>query len=414
MHTKNTLDMKDYENSDVKYLLDELKRIISHAEKAIPKVEEGDDQRLEEINFEQLTRESESKINVLRREIQDNKDIEIMRLALDEMNVVVQRFQQFDKQFIANKHEQLLFAKKEYEEAKNKRSSYDSDLDDDLDITSEQEPDLFTSLFKAGTIFVTLLGRNNANKHVRTTKENVDNIIQAITRFEQTTTEFRSVVRELFKIRQILFERIEEATINDIEEKVAEENESNNPKSKAGRKHEPWWGERWEQHTEQEVEEHIKQTYEATRSILCNLEAEKTIRDERTFNAVWAAIYFYVAKIKNVICPGKSANCISYVGDTDKPRGLNKLGISCTKNTVLTYYNIVKVILEATTERNCKFPSVNLFIKIVEEDKDTDKYSSVREWLQQDKNLAALKREINEEKATENIIIFVGKNEGVN
>ena len=55
------LSMKDYENSNIKCMLAELNRIISHAENAVPNVGESNNQRWEEINFEQLTRDSESR-----------------------------------------------------------------------------------------------------------------------------------------------------------------------------------------------------------------------------------------------------------------------------------------------------------------------------------------------------------------
>ena len=93
--------MKSYENSNVRCMLDELERIIIHAEKAVPSVQEGKNERWEQINFEQLTRESESKINVLQRELDALADIEAMKMAAEDMDKILQRFHKFDVQFLA-------------------------------------------------------------------------------------------------------------------------------------------------------------------------------------------------------------------------------------------------------------------------------------------------------------------------
>ena len=94
--------MKNYENSHVRCILSELERIITHAEKSIPNIKEGNNQRLEEIKFEQLTRESESKLNSLKFEVEALTDVEIMVKAAKDMCNILQKFKKIDTEYKEN------------------------------------------------------------------------------------------------------------------------------------------------------------------------------------------------------------------------------------------------------------------------------------------------------------------------
>lgn len=397
--------MKSYENSNVKCMLNELERIIIHAEKAIPSVQEGNNERWEQINFEQLTRESESKINMLRRELDALTDIEAMKMVAEEMNKIMQRFHKFDVQFLAEINKQLKIEQKELEEAEKWYSSYKNNQDNEVNIIQYNEPDLFVLLLDC-------LNDKFQNK----TKKNLENIVedarsrvrlnlQLIARFEQITAEFRSVVREISGIHTMLLQKINQASVSNIENHTNEEKIEILPSSNKGRKKEQWWGGKWENLTEQEVEQHLKQAYDATSSMLSNLKEEKNIAIDKALNAVWAAVYFYAAESEGLVNPQKSANNIGYIGNAENPRGLYNIGVNCNKGTVHKYYKIIKTFLKATIDNDSNLPYVNQLIQKIKEEKNNDTH----EWLR--KNLIYVTREIEDKlNPSEDVIMFVVKN----
>ena len=390
------LNMKDYENSNIKCMLAELNRIISHAENAVPNVGESNNQRWEEINFEQLTRDSESRLNVLKREVHAITDIEIMNAAAKDTSTVLNRFQEFDKDTICKIEAQLKAARIELEKAINDKASFQAELNNELFITTDSQPDIIEAVVRLGKTWFEDKKHKKLDSSINDSKNKINYYTQFIERFEQITAEFRIVLRGLNDIQQMLLEKIERFTIVDVEKTTANESDSQEANKKVGRNREKWYGEKWENLNEEEVEQRMKQTYDATSSKLSELKAEKNIASGEVHNAVWAAIYFYTAEKANVVAPQKKANCIGFIGGDNAPRGLYKLGINCNKGTVLKYYTIVKAFLRAITEPDgSDSPTICQLIKIASEEKNAQEYPKTRVWLKENNKLITLSNEIN-------------------
>ena len=408
------LNMKDYENSNIKCILTELNRIISHAENAVPNVGESNNQRLEEIHFEQLTRDSESRLNVLKREVYAITDIEIMNAAAKDTSTVLNRFQQFDKDTICKIEAQLKAAKIELENAINDKISFQAELNNEPFITTDSQPDIIEAVVRLGKAWAERKKQKNLDSSINDSKNKINYYTQFIERFEQITAEFRIVLRGLNDIQLMLLEKIERFTKVDVEKITANESDSQEANKKVGRNREKWYGEKWQNLSEEEVDRRMKQTYDATSSKLSELKAEKNIASGEVHNAVWAAIYFYTAEKANVVAPQKKANCIGFIGGVNDPRGLYKLGINCNKGTVLKYYTIVKAFLRAITEPDgSDSPTICQLIKIASEEKNAQEYPKTRVWLKENNKLITLSNEINgNENAPipESNIMFVVKN----
>lgn len=403
--------MKDYENSKVKCLLAELNRIITHAENAIPNVGNSNNQRWEEINFEQLTRDSESRLNVLKREVHAITDIEIINAAAEDTSTVLNRFQKFDKGTICKIEDQLKAAKIELENAINEKVAFQAELNNEPFITTDSQPSFLEALAHWGKALVERKIQKKIDSSIHDSKNKINNYTQFIERFEQITAEFRVVLRRLNDIQQMLLEKIERFNIVDVEEITTNESNNKEANKKVGRNREKWYGEKWENLNEEEVERRMKQAYDATSSKLSELKAEKNIAGKEIYNAVWAAVYFYAAEKAKVVASPKKANCIDFI------RGLYKLGINCNKGTVLKYYTIVKAFLIAITELDSDLPTVCQLIEIAKEEKNTQEYPETRKWLRKDDKLVTLSDEINrnnkednKESFPESNIMFVAKN----
>ena len=406
--------MKDYENSNIKCMLAELNRIISHAENAVPNVGESNNQRWEEINFEQLTRDSESRLNVLKREVHAITDIEIMNAAAKDTSTVLNRFQEFDKDTICKIEAQLKAARIELEKAINDKASFQAELNNELFIITDSQPNIIEAVVRLGKTWFEDKKHKKLDSSINDSKNKINYYTQFIERFEQITAEFRIVLRRLYDIQQMLLEKIERFTIVDVEKTTANESDSQEANKKVGRNREKWYGENWENLNEEEVEQRMKQAYDATCSKLSKLKPEKNIAGEDIYNAFWAAIYFYTAEKENVVAPQKKANCIGFIGGDNAPRGLYKLGINCNKGTVLKYYTIVKAFLRAITEPDgSDSPTICQLIKIASEEKNAQEYPKTRVWLKENNKLITLSNEINgNENAPipESNIMFVVKN----
>lgn len=405
--------MKDYENSNIKCMLAELNRIISHAEKAVQNVGENNNQRLEEINFEQLTRDSESRLNVLKREVHAITDIEMMYAAAKDTSTVLNRFQQFDKDTICKIEEQLKAAKTELENAINDKASFQTELNNEPIITTGSQPSFLETLARLGKAWADRKIKKEIDSSIHHSEKEINYYTQFIERFEQITAEFRAVLRGLNDIQQELLEKIEKFTIVNVEITTANESVSQEANKKVGRNREKWYGGKWENHSEEEVEQRMKHAYDATSSELSGLKAEKNIAGEEIYNAVWAAIYFYTAEKANVVASQKKANCIGFIGGVKDPRGLYKLGINCNRGTVLKYYTIVKAFLKAITEHNSDTPITCQFIELASDEKNNIEYPKTRAWLKDNNRFITLSNEINgNENApiSESNIMFVVKN----
>ena len=218
--------MKDYENSKVKCLLAELNRIITHAENAIPNVGNSNNQRWEEINFEQLTRDSESRLNVLKREVHAITDIEIINAAAEDTSTVLNRFQKFDKGTICKIEEQLKAAKIELENAINEKVAFQAELNNEPFITTDSQPSFLEALAHWGKALVERKIQKKIDSSIHDSKNKINNYTQFIERFEQITAEFRVVLRRLNDIQQMLLEKIERFNIVDVEEITTNESNS--------------------------------------------------------------------------------------------------------------------------------------------------------------------------------------------
>ena len=406
--------MKDYENSNIKCILTELNRIISHAENALPNVGESNNQRLEEINFEQLTRDSESRLNVLKREVDAITDIEIMNAVAEDTSTILNRFQEFDKGIISKIEEQLKTARTELKKTINKKASALVKLNN-VPVPKENSPfDILDALLFLWKDYTKRKIKKGYDSLIHDSENKINYYTQFIEHFEQITEEFRVVLRRLYDIHQMLLEKIERFTIVDVEKTTANESDSQEANKKVGRNREKWYGEKWENLNEEEVEQRMKQAYDATSSKLSELKPEKNIAGEDIYNAFWSAIYFYTAEKVNVVAPQKKANCIGFIGDVDYPRGLYKLGINCNKGTVLKYYTIVKAFLRAITEPDSSdSPTICQLIKIASEEKNAQEYPDTRKWLKKDGKLVTLSNEIkknNKDAIPESNIMFVVKN----
>ena len=236
--------MKDYENSNIKCMLTELNRIISHAENAVPNVGESNNQRWEEINFEQLTRDSESRLNVLKREVHAITDIEIMNAAAKDTSTVLNRFQEFDKDTICKIEAQLKAARIELEKAINDKASFQAELNNELFITTDSQPDIIEAVVRLGKTWFEDKKHKKLDSSINDSKNKINYYTQFIERFEQITAEFRIVLRRLYDIQQMLLEKIERFTIVDVEKTTANESNSQEANKKVGRNREKWYGER--------------------------------------------------------------------------------------------------------------------------------------------------------------------------
>ena len=227
--------MKDYENSNIKCMLAELNRIISHAEKAVQNVGESNNQRQEEINFEQLTRDSESRLNVLKREVHAITDIEMMYAAAKDTSTVLNRFQEFNKDTICKIEAQLKAARIELEKAINDKASFQAELNNELFITTDSQPGWLDALAHLGKTWFEDKKHKKLDSSINDSKNKINYYTQFIERFEQITAEFRIVLRGLNDIQQMLLEKIERFTIVDVEKTTANESDSQEANKKVGR-----------------------------------------------------------------------------------------------------------------------------------------------------------------------------------
>lgn len=406
--------MKDYENSNIKCILTELNRIIRHAENAVPNIGESNNLRWEEINFEQLTRDSENRLNMLKGEVHAITDIEMMNAVAEDMSTILRKFQEFDIGTIRKIEEQLKAAKTELENAINDKASFQTELNNEPIITTGSQPSLLETLARLGKAWADRKIKKEIDSSIHHSEKGINYYTQFIERFEQITAEFRAVLRGLNDIQQELLEKIEKFTIVNVEITTANESVSQEANKKVGRNREKWYGGNWENHSEEEVEQRMKHAYDATSSKLSELKAEKNIAGKDIYNAVWAAIYFYTAEEVDVVAPQKKANCIGFIGDVDYPRGLYKLGINCNKGTVLKYYTIVKAFLRAITEPDgSDSPTIWQLIEIASDEKNAQEYPKTRAWLKDNNSFITLSHEINgNENApiSESNIMFVVKN----
>ena len=403
--------MKNHENCYVKCILAELERIITHAEKAIPRVEEGKNQRWEEINFEQLTRESESKLNLLRSEVNTLTNIEIMKAVAEDMNCLLQRFHKFDKEIVSNTHDKLKIEKNRLVEAEKYNSLLNNTFQRSMILSPYLPKSPIIQITKIIADWGTLHNQHKTRKEINDTKNKIHFYNQFIARFEQITAEFRLIVSMLNEIYQILLAKINQATISNIDNQAKEEKLEVSPSNNRGRKKEQWWGGEWDNLTEQEVEQRLKQAYDATNSLLSDLKGGKNIDIDKSRNAVWAAVYFYAAEKEGFVNPNKSANSISFIGEKENPRGLYNIGVNCNKGTVNNYYKIIKGFLKANIEINSDSPYINQLILKISEEKNTDEYPLTREWLRDNKNFMHVSKELGDKVNTsEDIVMFVAKN----
>lgn len=400
--------MENYENSTVKCILSDLNRIITHAENAIPSVQKGNNEQLVITHFELLTRESESKLNELRREIQSLTEIEIMEAAKDNIGNIIQRFQKMDVDVLQGYNEQIEIASKKLDEKEKclkivkEQKEFFSMMDFIQDPVPKPKPNnsIWFDFVDLGLTLYNDWKGNSLEGSVRKEKEKINQIVKSKEQFEQTTIAFRATLRGLNGIQQMLAEKIGKA--NEIK---------NNKEKGRGRNNEIWWGAKWEGLSKQEVELRMKRAYDDTSLILKVIKPEKKIQGERIMNSVWAAIYFYAAEHNNLVNPGKSANCVGFIGDKDKPRGLYNIGVFCNKGTVKNYYLVIKAFLNATINNESNIPFINQLLIKVSKEKNTEEYTSTRKWLNEGKNLIHLNNEIDDKaKISDDIVIFVVKN----
>jgi hypothetical protein len=305
-------------------------------------------------------------------------------------------------------------ARIELEKAINDKASFQAELNNELFIITDSQPNIIEAVVRLGKTWFEDKKHKKLDSSINDSKNKINYYTQFIERFEQITAEFRIVLRGLNDIQQMLLEKIERFTIVDVEKTTANESDSQEANKKVGRNREKWYGENWENLNEEEVEQRMKQAYDATSPKLSELKPEKNIAGEDIYNAFWAAIYFYTAEKENVVAPQKKANCIGFIGGDNAPRGLYKLGINCNKGTVLKYYTIVKAFLRAITEPDgSDSPTICQLIKIASEEKNAQEYPKTRVWLKENNKLITLSNEINgNENAPipESNIMFVVKN----
>ena len=178
--------------------------ITVDAENAVPNVGESNNQRLEEIHFEQLTRDSESRLNVLKREVHAITDIEIMNAAAKDTSTVLNRFQEFDKDTICKIEAQLKAAKIELENAINDKISFQEELNNEPFITTDSQPGWLDALAHLGKAWADRKIKKEIDSSIHYSEKEINYYTQFIERFEQITAEFRIVLRGLNDIQQML------------------------------------------------------------------------------------------------------------------------------------------------------------------------------------------------------------------
>lgn len=339
----------------VMHLLDELERILNHAQASLASVLNAKDPRLEELNFMQLTRDSERCIHILKQELQPGSLNHEEALRMDaRLYVLWSKAVHFGEDILTQA--QLEHVKQLMKKQKAAGMQISSNpisavavihyLWDYVDSDSTQE-DPYNHRIpvsasaekpneKSGSDYIlpaialaAELLRKGWNYYQKNRAREADakakEMERGIALFKQTTAEFCTVLQMFDELYQQVHQRLQQ-----LEEEAREAEEKK--RSKGGRTESCWYAGSWDGWSEEAVREKLREIYSKTIDGLDGLKS-----DNRSPNNVWAALFFCAAKGQGIILEKIRPNNVDY------ERDLNAAGIKASKNSIKKYHTYCRL-----------------------------------------------------------------------
>lgn len=363
----------------VMHLLDELERILNHAQASLASVLNAKDPRQEELNFMQLTRESERCIHSLKQELQPGSLNHEEALRMDaRLYVLWSKAVHFGEDILTQA--QLEHVKQLMKKQKAAGMQISSNpisavavihyLWDYVDSDSTQEdscnhriPDSASAEKpneKSGSdyilpaiAFAAELLRKGWNYYQKNRASEADakakEMERGIALFKQTTAEFCTVLQMFDELYQQVHQRLQQ-----LEEEAREAEEKK--RSKGGRSESCWYAGSWDGPSEEVVRERLREIYSKTIDGLDGLKSD---------NNVWAALFFCAAKRQGIIPEKIRPNNVDYVRD------LNGAGIKANKNSIKKYHTYCRLFHLGGEPDAGQLHSVSRWLELLRQ-KDTE------------------------------------------
>lgn len=348
-----------------KYYIEEMSRMLDHAHKSATYIEKGKDLRGEERNFEQLTRELQRNINSLKINIQHLTELDEKKQLVGLIDDAYAKFRKFDMEILEvysrqyNEYYSKVKKLKIYENtasdiaynAFSHNPFHGKSINDEYYLPNVSlEPMSQTELKMRGgilgfSLFAKLVLREKRKKEER---KCVD-IETKINKFNHITSEFRNIFKELVEIKNSLNINIAQEEERELSEEegcqsqdfVSPENESTTDANEQeanhrGRNKEIWTSNDLNLLDEKSLTILMMGLYNKTNA--CNYKQVNGINNKQ-YDAIWAAIAYYSAKRLGYVNEKCKPNSSSY------ERTIKALGLNCTRNTILDYYDYVILFL---------------------------------------------------------------------
>ena len=325
--------------------LNELSQILVHAQKHIRVISSARGLRLTEVIYDQLTRETQSKINDLRIKVSlvgELSNKEDLLLRIDEL---CEKFSQFDLEITTS------VKKKSYKDIlKDYISNHDDDEDDNADddflgLLNESKLPMLNP-FNVKGIITSLMQKRKQRKFERRFKR-AEKYIDC---FRNVTSEFRLTCQGLYEIYDTLYNDINtinksvlmSSTIdpseNGYENLLTDDNGIETTVKKRGPKPKMWMKGKLENFNEEEIKWILLELNAKTNDL--PFEEVNNIRKEHQYDNIWAAIVFYAAQI------------LGYVDPEDKPgqpfeTSIKSIdNIEASRNSISDYYKYIKYFFD--------------------------------------------------------------------
>lgn len=327
--------------------LNELSQILIHAQKHIRVISSAKGLRLTEITYDQLTRETQSKINDLRINVSSVSGLSNKEAILSRIDDLCEKFSQFDLEITSS------VKKKSYKDIlKDYILNHDDDDDDDdfLSILNDSKIPMLNP-FNVKGIISNLIQKKKQRKFERRFKM----AQKYIDSFRNVTSEFRLTCQGLYEIYDTLYNDINALNKNLLINPSIDSSETDDENlftndcgmettiRKRGPKPKTWAKGELEKFNEEEIKWVLLELNAKTNDL--PFTEVSNIRKEHQYDNIWAAIVFYSAQI------------IGYVDPDDKPgqpfeTSIKTIdNIEASRNSISDYYKYIKYFFDIKQDR---------------------------------------------------------------
>ena len=328
--------------------LNKLSQILIHAQKHIRVISSAKGLRLTEITYDQLTRETQSKINDLRINVSSVSGLSNKEAILSRIDDLCEKFSQFDIEITSS------VKKKSYKDIlKDYILNHDDDDDDDDDFLSILNDSKIPMLnpFNVKGIISNLIQKKKQRKFERRFKR----AQKYIDSFRNVTSEFRLTCQGLYEIYDTLYNDINALKKNLLINPSIDSPETDDENlftndcgmettiRKRGPKPKTWAKGELEKFNEEEIKWVLLELNAKTNDL--PFTEVSNIRKEHQYDNIWAAIVFYSAQI------------IGYVDPDDKPgqpfeTSIKAIdNIEASRNSISDYYKYIKYFFDIKQDR---------------------------------------------------------------